>query len=822
MHLKHLLSFVLLILTVTNGYSQSILPTPTSLRLQNDRIKKDLEKNSIYNKVKFNNIGPTIMSGRVVDVDVNPNDPTEFYVAYATGGLWHTTNNGQSFKPITDSIVDNFGIGDIAVNWNTKTIWLGTGEVNSSRSSYAGVGMYTSTNNGASWKYIGLPESHHIGKIQLHPTDNKIAWVAVLGHLYTANKERGVYKTTDGGANWQQVLYIDDNTGAVDLDANPQNPNEIYAAMWYRTRKANKFEESGATSGIYKSIDGGIKWTKLTTPNSGFMNGTKIGRIGISVFPNNPNIVYAVVDNNEIQPSNTKVVKDSSYSVFHFKNHTIESFEKLSTNWIDTFLKKNRFPKKYTAKQIKADVKSGKLDPNAIYDFLDADDGFVNRGIYGCQVYKSTNGGQSWKLTHDSAINIYNTYGYYFGKIYVSPSNENKVFITGFYTQMSIDGGKKFKTIDKDNVHPDHHALWINPKRDSHIINGNDGGVNISYDNGDNWFFANTPAVGQFYAITTDNAKPYKVYGGLQDNGVWYANSNAKMNNDWQSSGKNPYQPIGGGDGMQVQVDSRDNKTVYSGSQFGVYSRRHLDTGGYVSVTPMHNLGEKPLRFNWQTPILLSKWNQDIFYIGANKLYRSFNKGINLEPISPDLTNGKVQGNVPYGTITTISESVIQYGLLYVGTDDGNIYVTTNTGNEWQKVSTNLPQGYWISRVVASKHKKGMVYAALNGYRNDNFEALVYVSNDYGTTWEKISNGLPYEAVNVIVEDNKKEQTIYVGTDGGLYVSNNNGKNYKAWTNGLPKTVPIHDINIQETANEILLGTHGRSIYVAKLNELEK
>jgi photosystem II stability/assembly factor-like uncharacterized protein len=554
------------------------------------------------------------------------------------------------------------------------------------------------------------------------------------------------------------------------------------------------------------------------------MQGEKIGRIGISVFPKNGNLVYAVVDNNMPKSSTPKKASDSAYTINDFKNINKEQFEKLNTKWIDTFLKNNRFPRKYNAKQIKSDVKNGKLQPACIQDYLDADDGFQNTGIYGCEVYKSMDAGKTWVKTNDSLIGIYNTYGYYFGKIYVSPTDEKKVFITGFNLIMSTDGGKKFKRIDKENVHPDHHALWVNPKKDSHLINGNDGGLNISYDNGEHWFFANSVPVGQFYAITTDNANPYHVYGGLQDNGVWFGSSKTTLNNSWHSSGHNPYQSINGGDGMQVQVDTRDNKTVYSGSQFGAYSRDHSDSNGNgsVNVKPVHELGQKPLRFNWQTPILLSRWNQDIFYIGANKLYRSFNRGENPQPVSADLSNGKMPGNVPFGTITTISESALQYGLLYAGTDDGNIQVTKDAGNTWQKINGTLPPDLWVSRVVASKHKNGRVYATLNGYRSDHFDPYVFISEDFGITWKNISAGLPKEPVNVICEDLKNDSIIYTGTDGGLYVSRNNGNSYQAWTNGLPKSIAIHDITIQARENEILLGTHGRSIYVAKLDAEKK
>ncbi|MFI5188645.1 MAG: WD40/YVTN/BNR-like repeat-containing protein, partial [Chitinophagales bacterium] len=326
-----------------------VKPTSADERLKTVEQRAALEKKSIVNDVKFRSIGPNIMSGRVVDVDVNPQDPTEFYVAYATGGLWHTTNNGQSFVPIFDS-VDVLFIGDIAVNWNSspRIIWVGTGEVNSSRSSYAGIGIYKTADDGKHWEYLGLPESQHIGKIQLHPTDINTIWVAALGHLYSPNKERGVYKTTDGGKTWKQTLYVDDTTGAVDLDINPQNPNELYAAMWSKTRSAWKFSESGPASGIYKSIDGGETWKKISGAGSGFMTGNKIGRIGVAVYPKDPSIVYAIVDNNMIRPDTSKEKIDSLYHQKDFQNMNEDAFLQLDPNKLDSFLKENNFPEKYS------------------------------------------------------------------------------------------------------------------------------------------------------------------------------------------------------------------------------------------------------------------------------------------------------------------------------------------------------------------------------------------------------------------------------------------------------------------------------------------
>jgi photosystem II stability/assembly factor-like uncharacterized protein len=828
--------FFIIFITVSGPVflSAQVKPTPADERIKMVQQRKLLEQRSLINNIKFRNIGPSIMSGRVTDIDANPDDPTEFYVAYASGGLWYTTNNGQSFIPIFDSL-DVLTIGDIAVNWTSRTIWVGTGEVNSSRSSYAGIGIYKSIDNGKTWSYMGLPESHHIGKIQLHPTDNNIAWVAVLGHLYSANKERGVYKTTDGGKNWKQTLFIDEHTGAIDLDINPQNANEVYASVWYRARTAWNLEEGGKTSGIYKSVDGGNSWHLLTKQNAGFPVGDGVGRIGLTVYPKNPQIIYAVIDNNFHKPDTAK--KDTSrYVMRDFENLNKEQFIDLDNKKLDSFFTRNRM-RRYNAKMVKEMVETGKIKPSAIWEYLyDANTLLFDTPIIGCEVYRSNDGGQSWRKTNEKEITIYNTYGYYFGKIYVSPYNENKVYITGYTAQLSTDGGKTFKNIDKDNVHADHHALWINPKRDSHFINGNDGGCNITYDNGDNWFKANTPPVGQYYAITVDNAKPYNVYGGLQDNGSWYGPSNNKENINWISNGEYPYKSISGGDGMQVQVDTRDNQTVYSGFQFGAYTRQHLQRREFKSVKPQHALGEKPLRFNWQSPILLSTHNQDVLYFGSNKFFRSLNRGDTMIAMSSDLTNGARNGDVPYGTITTIAESPLRFGLLYVGTDDGNIHISKDGGYTWQQLNfskennsrvksnpqTQLPSGLWVSRIIASQFKEGRVYISLNGYRFDNFLPYLYTSDDYGSTWKQIGKDLPAEPINVIREDPMKENILYVGTDGGLYVSFDIGNNFMMWNGGLPKSVPVHDIAIQKRENEIVLGTHGRSLYIAKLDDVQK
>ncbi len=820
---KFIVFLFISILTFGFTFSQ-VAPTKASDRLNGLAKRKLLQSQSLLKDIKFRNIGPAVMSGRVVDVDVNPNDPTEFYVAYATGGLWHTTNNGQSFVPVFDH-EDVIGIGDIAVNWRDGEIWVGTGESNSSRSSYSGIGIYKSIDTGRTWQYLGLPESQHIGKIILHPQNKNIAWVAAIGHLYSANKERGVYKTTDGGKTWKQALYVDDNTGAIDIDINPKNPEELFACMWHRERRAWNFIESGNTSAIYKSTDGGDSWKKITGNANGFPQDSGTGRIGVAVYAGNPQIIYASVDNQNHRPDTaTKKVDTSKYIMDDFKNITKEKFLSLNDKKLDTFFIENDFDEKYNDSTVKELVRTDKIKPTSIYDYLnDANTEMYNTPVIGCEVYRSDDGGINWKKVNAKGLDLYNTYGYYFGKISVSPVNENKVIINGFNIMLSNDGGKTFKAVDKSNTHPDWHGEWINPLRDSNWVAGNDGGCNITYDNGQHWFKANTPSVGQFYAVTVDDAKPYNVYGGIQDNGVWYGSSkinNKESEDDDESEPGNEWQALGGGDGMQVQVDTRDNKTVYFGSQFGEYRRKVIDQRKGKRIHPMPDIEAEKLRYNWQTPILLSSFNQDILYMGSDIFYRSMDKGDKMVPLSKDLTNGKREGDVPYGTITTISESPLRFGLIYAGTDDGNIQVTKDGGYTWTLVSNKLPKNLYVSHVVASAFKEGRVYATLNGYRNDNFTPWIYVSEDYGQTWNQLGNNLPEGPLNVIREDPKYEDILYVGSDNGLYASFNRGKTFMSFGPDLP-SVPVHDIAIQKAANDIIVATHGRSVYIASLDVVQ-
>jgi photosystem II stability/assembly factor-like uncharacterized protein len=812
------LAFYCLVLTTSFLFSQQS-PTAAST-IENALNKKEkLTKSSLVKNINFINIGPTIMSGRVADVAVNPNNTTEFYVGYASGGLWYTNNNGTTFTPVLDNSPTQ-NIGDIAVDWSSGTIWVGTGEKNSSRSSYAGIGVLKSTDQGKTWQNMGLTDSHHVSRILINPNNSDEVVIGVIGHLYSSNAERGVFKTTDGGKTWTKSLFINNDTGVIDVEAAPENFNIMYAASWERERKAWNFDGDGSKSAIYKSTDAGSSWTKIAD-NSGFPTGNGVGRIGLAVF--NENTVYALHDSQFRRPKGASKKTSDALTKEDFKTMSNAEFLKLDDKKINTFLKNNGFQEKYRAENVKQMVRVGTVKPADLASYLeDANAMLFDTQVVGAEVFKTTNGGKSWKKTHDNFLDgVYSSYGYYFGEIRVDLQDENGIYVLGVPIIKSKDGGKTFTSINAENVHSDHQALWVNPKKSGHILNGNDGGLNLSYDDGASWTKLNDPAVGQFYSVYADTQKNYKVYGGLQDNGVWVASNDARMDKGWMQRGQNPYESIMGGDGMQVQVDERNQNIVYTGYQFGNYYRIDRAKGKQTYIQPKHTLGESPYRFNWQTPIHLSKHNQDILYLGGNKLHRSLNQGDDWETISDDLTTGGKKGNVAYGTLTSISESPFQFGLLYVGSDDGYINVTKNGGGSWTRISNNLPQDLWVSRVIASAHKKERVFATLNGYRFDDFTPYVYMSDDYGQTWKNIGNSIPTAAVNVIKEDPTNENILYLGTDNGLYVSFNQGDSWEVFSKNLPN-VAVHDLVIQPTAKHLIVGTHGRSLYKADVANLQK
>ncbi len=812
-------SFLLFLASITIASAQ-IQPTTSQTVDESLVAKKVMETNSLVKNIPLKNIGPSVMSGRVVDLAVNENNPTEYYAAYASGGIWYTNNNGNTFTPVMDE-TQTQNLGDIAVHWQSGTIWAGTGENNSSRSSYAGIGILKSTDKGKTWQHMGLSDSHHIGRIVVNPDNANEVTVGVTGHLYSNNKERGIYKTTDGGKTWKNTLFIDDKTGIIDVAVSPNNYSIQYAAAWQKDRKAWDFIGNGEGSGIYKSTDAGSTWTKISTPTSGFPTGEGVGRIGLAVFDDNT--VYAVHDSQfRRNASKEKKEKQAGLSKDDFKSLSKEQFLDLNDKDLNEFLKTNNFQEKYRAANVKQMVRSNAVQPADIALYLeDANSMLFDTPVIGAEVYRSNDAGTSWVKQNEEYIDdLFYSYGYYFAQITVDPNNVDAIYLSGVPIISSKDGGKTYTSINGDNVHSDHHAVWVNPNLPGHLINGNDGGVNTSYDDGKNWFKNNSPTVGQFYAIAVDNEKPYNVYGGLQDNGVWMGPHNAEENTEWQQTGQYPWKSILGGDGMQVQVDNRNANIVYTGYQFGNYFRIDLEKDQRNYIQPKHELGETPYRFNWQSPILLSPHNQDILYMGSNKLHRSLNQGDTWETISGDLTQGGKKGNVAFGTLATISESPFKFGLMYTGSDDGLIQRTDNGGGNWEVISKNLPQNLWVSRVIASKHQKGRVFATLNGYRSDDFTPYIYVSEDKGATWKNIAANIPTAAVNVIIEDTENEKVLFVGTDNGLYVSLNGGTSWESFQNGMPN-VAVHDLVIQKEAKHLLVGTHGRSIFKADISALQ-
>jgi len=798
-------------------------PTPADQVLQGVENMQSSAENSLYKNLKFENIGPTIMSGRVVDVDVNPSDPTEMLVAYASGGLWHTTNNGNSLTPIMDN-AGTINLGDIAVDWDSKTIWAGTGENNSSRSSYAGIGLLKSTDWGKTWSEPMLPASHHVGRILIDPNNVDHVVVAVTGPLYTLSDDRGIYTTMDGGESWNKTLFATNMAGFIDLAMVPDNFNIMYAASWEKDRKAWNFDGDGEASAIYKSTDAGQTWNKITTEASGFPTGSGVGRIGLAVY--DENTVYAVHDSqfrrekSDDDSASAKANSTETLSKDDFQGMTMDAFLQLEDKTLDKYLKENGFQEKYRAANVKNMVRSGTAKPADLALYLeDANTQLFDTPVKGAELYRSNDGGKTWNKTHEGQIDdTFFSYGYYFAQVRVDPSDVEKVYVMGVPIIKSADGGKNWINISRENVHADHHALWVDPNDPGHLVNGNDGGLNISYDDGETWIKNNTPSVGQFYAINYDMEEPYNVYGGLQDNGVWVGAHNARENRSWQQQGQYPWESIMGGDGMQIQIDSRDSDIVYTGFQFGNYYRINRETGERAYIQPKHELGESPYRFNWQTPILLSSHNQDILYLGGNKLHRSFNKGDDFTAISPDLTQGAKDGNVAYGTLTTISESPFQFGMIYTGSDDGLVQLTKDGGATWTELNGGWPADLWVSRVVASQHKKDRVYVTLNGYRNDDFSPYVFMSEDAGKTWSDIGAQIPTSAVNVIIEHPTDENMVFVGTDNAVWVAGQTG----AWSllSANMPPVAVHDLKIQPKSNDLLVGTHGRSIYKVNLDAL--
>ena len=826
-----------------------VAPTPAASRLEAAAQRQRLADASPVAELPFRSVGPSIMSGRVADVEGKPGDPADFYVAYASGGLWRTQNAGASFTPLFDDM-PQITIGDIAVDWRDPegdgpTVWVGTGESNSSRSSYAGTGVYKSTDGGETWRHLGLDETHHVGRVVVHPDDPNTAWVAAVGHLYSPNPERGVYRTDDGGKTWQRVLFVDDDTGAIDLCLDPNDPGRVLAATWTRARRAWDFREGGPGSAVWLSEDGGRTFGRVSVEGSGFPTGADVGRIGLAAHPGGA--LFAVVDNQSRRPEEED---DDEPAVTRdlLREISRDDFLALAEDEINEFLDANNVPYSYTAESILEMVREGRIEPLDLVAFLeDANAELFDTPVVGAEVYRSDDGGRTWARTHEGFIDdLFYSYGYYFGQVRVAPDDPDRLYLLGVPLIASADGGATWARADAPQVHVDHHALWFDDSRPGYMISGNDGGLNVSYDRGASWTKLNTPAVGQFYAVQVDDAEPYNVYGGLQDNGVWVGPSTYEASRDWLAEGEYPYRRIMGGDGMQIQVDDRDG-TVYTGFQFGNYFRTDRSGEGRAErIVPQHELGERPLRFNWQAPIWLSRHVPDVLYFGSNKVHRSLDRGEDWEALSGDLTGGGTPGDVPFGTLTSLHESPLEFGLLAAGTDDGHVWVSEDGGRTWQDRSAGLAPDLWVSRVELSGHDRGRLLVALNGYRWDHFESYVYLSDDLGKSWQRVGRDLPHEPVNVAREDPRNPDLLYVGTDGGLYLSLDRGASFAAFHGDRARQpevdgdrgpfmgpdagaerprlpfAPVHDLVVQEREADLVVGTHGRSIWIVDVGLVQQ
>ena len=702
----------------------------------------DLVKN-----MKPRNIGPGGMSGRVTAIDAVNSNPDIMYVGTASGGLWKSTSGGIKWEPIFDNEV-TASIGSIAIQQsNPSVIWVGTGEGNPRNSLNGGYGIYKSLDAGKSWKSMGLEKTRHIHRVIVDPTNPDVVYAAAIGSPWGEHPERGVYKTTDGGKTWKNILFENNKTGAADLIMDPTNPNKLIAAMWEHKRDPWFFNSGGEGSGVHITYNGGETWTKVTEED-GFPKGI-LGRVGVAIAPSKPNVVYALVE-----------------------------------------AKKNA-------------------------------------------LYKSTDGGFKWKMINDD-MNQIGGRPFYYGEIYVDPENENRVFSIFTYVNVSEDGGKSFTELmpayGVDNgVHPDHHAWWIHPENGQFMMDGNDGGMNITKDGGKTWRFIGNIPVAQFYHINVDNDFPYNVYGGMQDNGSWRGPAYV-----WRAQGiRNSYwQEISFGDGFDVVPDKDNSRYGWTMSQQGSVQRYDWETGNNYGVQPTHPDPKVELRFNWNSAINIDPFDNSTVYFGSQFVHKSTDKGDTWKVISPDLTTNDPEkqkqsesggltmdatGAENHTTILVIEPSPVEKDMLWVGTDDGRVHFTQNGGQSWTDVSKNikgLPTGSWIPQIKASNKNKGEALLVANDYRRFNYTPYVYRTKDYGKTWSRIVDGSDVQSYALsIVEDLETPNLLFLGTDDGLYISVDAGNKWTKWTNGFP-TVSVKDLVIHPREHDLVIGTFGRAAWV--------
>jgi photosystem II stability/assembly factor-like uncharacterized protein len=748
----------------------------------------------IFDAIRFREIGPTAQGGRYVEFAVVESNPRIFYAATATGGLWKTVNHGISFESVFDNQPD-FAIGAVALAQSRPdTVYVGTGEANNSRSTYDGNGVYKSVDGGKTWTKAGLPNAGRIGRIVVHPKNPDIVFVAASGKLYSENPDRGVYRSTDGGKTWTKTLdhKVDGREiGAIDIAMDPSNPNVLYAATYDKVRRPWTFGEGGPGSALFKSTDGGATWRQLTT---GLPTGM-LGRIGISIARSDPKTVYAVIENansRTVPPEERRKRLAEGFGDNSIGDEFYRSDDAGAT-W-----RKVAPPEPATTPAAAGRGEAGAARGGAA-DAPPPQGGGRGRGGF--------SGGNP---------------PYYYGQIRVDPKNKEHVYLLSVGVTHTTDGGKTWSSAF--GFGGDNHALWIDPNDSDHMLLGHDHGMGVTFDAGRTWLSPDNKPVAQFYAISYDMEEPYNVYGGLQDNGSMRGPSTMK------GGGSIPFEAwyrVGGGDGMFNVVDPTDSRWLYNESQFGAIQRLDQRTGQSRSIRYSRPSGQEELRWNWASPILISPHNPEVIYHAANVLLRSSNRGDTWTEISPDLTKNLPErrngsGNIQYATITTIDESPIISGLIWAGTDDGNVQVTRDGGKSWTNVTAKINghPGYWVSRVTASSHDPGTAYVSVTGLRHDDFKPFVWKTTDYGATWTSLAGNLPNESVNVIREDRRNPNLLFAGTDRGVYGSLDGGKSWNRMNNGLT-TIPVHDLAIHPREHELIVGTHGRGIYIADIAGLQ-
>ncbi len=711
---------------------------------QDDAAKsKDPMSTETFGGLKLRSIGPALNAGRISSIAVNPYDNTNYYIAAASGGVWKTTNAGTTWTPIFDN-EGSYSIGCVSIDPNNPmVVWVGTGENHSQRSVGYGDGVYRSDDGGKSWKNMGLKKSEHIARVLVDPRNSNIVYVASQGPLWGPGGERGLFKSTDGGTSWKNVLFISENTGVTDIVFDPKNPDVLYAASYQRRRHVWTLIDGGPESAIYKSTDAGATWSKLKNG----LPSDDVGRIGLAISPVDSRVVYA----------------------------TIEAASK-------------------------------------------------NGGFF-----RSLDYGASWEKRNDFVASA----PMYYGTIVPDPRNVDRVYLMDMLIMVTDDGGKTFSRLGEKSKHVDNHAMWIDPANTSHYLVGCDGGLYESFDRAQSWAFKANLPVTQFYDVCVDNSTPfYFVYGGTQDNASVGGpsrtrNASGITNADWFVTT--------GGDGFQSRVDPEDPNIVYSESQYGGLVRYDRRTGEELGIQPLPEQGAMGLRWNWDSPLIVSPHSHTRLYYAANKLFRSDDRGDTWKAISDDLSRqidrnalpvmGKVWGAEAvaknastslYGNCTALFESPMKEGLIYVGTDDGLIHVTQDGGLTWTKIEKfpGVPERTYVSRLLASQLDVNTVYAAFDNHKNSDFAPYVLRSTDAGKSWESVAGNLPPNGpVLAIAEDHVNRNLLFAGTEFGLFFTVDGGTKWIQLKGGLP-TIAVRDLAIQKRENDLVAATFGRGFYV--------